>query len=63
MQLVLRHLCRFFLHLVGVRESGPPIFSLFRLCRSLAWCAGYAVDDVCEDACKVVSDFSRSIRS
>ena len=29
MQLVLRHLCRFFLHLVGVRESGLPIFSLF----------------------------------
>ena len=24
---------------------------------------GYAVDDVCGDACEVVSDFSRSIRS
>ena len=47
----------FFLHLVGVRESGPPMFSLFRLCRS--FCVGYAVDDVCGDACKVVSGFSR----
>ena len=25
MQLGLRHVCRFFLHLVGVRESGPPV--------------------------------------
>ena len=25
----------FFLRLVGVRESGPPIFFLFRLCRFL----------------------------
>ena len=32
-QLVWTHQCCFFLRLVGVRESGPPIFSLFRLCR------------------------------
>ena len=30
MQLILRQLCHFFLHLVGVCKSGPPIFSLFR---------------------------------
>jgi len=33
-QLAWAHQCRFLLHLVGVHESGPPIFSLFRLCRS-----------------------------
>ena len=32
--LVWTHLCRFLLHLVDVRENCPPIFSLFRLCRS-----------------------------
>ena len=26
----MKHLCRFFLHLVGVLESGPPSFFLFR---------------------------------
>ena len=33
-QLVLTHVCCFFRYFVGVRESGPPIFSPFRLCRS-----------------------------
>ena len=32
-QLVWTHLCCFVLCLVGVRGSGPPVSSLFRLCR------------------------------
>ena len=32
-RLVWTHLCCFVLCLVGVRQSGPPVFSLFRLCR------------------------------
>ena len=36
------HLCRLFLRLVAVCESGPPIFSPFHLCR---WSAGNAIDD------------------
>ena len=51
----------FLLHLVGFRESGPPIFSLFRLCRSSYIAASYAIDDIYGDACKVFSDFSGSI--
>ena len=49
------HLCRFFLHLVGVLGSGPPIFSLFRLyIHLLTKRAGYTIDDVYGDSCKVI---------
>ena len=63
MQLVSTHLCLFFLHLVGVRESGPPMFSCFAYVDLLSQCAGYALDDVYGAVCKVVSGFSESIRS
>ena len=59
-------MCRLvLLHLIGARESGPPIFSLFQLCRSSssALLGGCAIADIYEDACKVVSDFGESIRS
>ena len=53
----------FFLRLLGVRGSGPPIFSLFRLCRFSCIAAGCPIDNICGDACKMVSDFNGSIGS
>ena len=40
--------------------QSSPCFAYVDLFASYA---GYAVDDVCGDACKVVSDFSSSVRS
>ena len=55
---------RFFLQLVVVCESGPPIFCMFRLYVDLlTQRAGYAIDDIYGDACKVVGDFSGLIGS
>ena len=51
----------FSLRLVGVRGSGPPIFSPSRLCRFP--CIGYAIDDIRGDTCKMVRDFNGSIGS
>ena len=46
------HLRRFFLKLVVVFESGPPIFCMFRLYVDLlTQRAGYAIDDIYGDAC------------
>ena len=54
------HLCRF-LSTSRVRESGPPIFSLFRLRVILR--AAYAIDDIYGGAGKVASDLSGLIGS
>ena len=55
------HICVvFFLHLVGVRESGQQIFSLFRVHGVQVT---PATDDISGGACKVVSDFSGLIGS
>ena len=49
-----------FLRLVGVRGISSPCFAYEDI---LAFRAGYAIDDVCGDACEMVSDFSGSIGS
>ena len=50
-----------FLRLVGVCGSGPPVSSLFGLCRFSCIAAGYAIDDICGDAGEMVCDFDGSI--
>ena len=43
----------------AVRQSSPS----FAYVDFLAERAGYAIDDICGDACKMVSDFNESIGS